>query len=91
MAVASAVSKMMTDTPVAIAMETFYVQMNADTSIVITPTKILAIDNVTIIPQDAIGGNWTATYPTGFLPGDPTIQFIAQVNSLWYVTLYGRI
>ena len=77
------------ETPAAISQETFRVSMEADTSIVITPTRIKAIYNVTIFPNEATGGNWTATYISAFKFGDPKITFTAQANTVWFVTLYG--
>jgi len=88
---AAVTSIMRDDTQTKEAYETFSVVLGAaDTTAVITPTNIKAIDHVEITPANAAAAS-NGGYVTTFAPGSATVTLTSANSTEFFVTVFGRV
>lgn len=79
-------------TPTAIGEEVFMIDMDVDTSIVITPSKIKAIESVYWAPTNAAAATAATTNRAdAFMPGQPTITFESAATATFVLVVRGTI
>ena len=84
---ASAISRVIVDTPVAESYQLFEVNLDTDTSIVITPTNIKSITEVNVTPANATAG--AATWYITQTYGAASFTITSVNNATFKVTVRG--
>ena len=77
------------DTPVSVAYEVFYIDMNGATTATITPTSIKSIDSVYVTALDADAMD--STYVSTFIKGSGTCVITSDAGGLLAVKIEGKI